>query len=544
MFKLFVSLAIVAITLILGGDRVEAVSQNVMIHQLQTQGAAGVTSTSSMEYVSLRNDAEDAIDITNWCIVYGSASDVTQTNLKCFTPPNSGIKLYIIAKGYVSIATNEFVNIYPGYVPDGVFSAGIAASAGHIKVLDASKNIVDKIGWGNAASPETIAKSAHAPGKILQRGLDDTDNNASDFTEITLTEILWGGLYEETVPVDTCPNTPELDLIVPVGYMKDADGNCYEDVCDNLSGLQKIVPAGYVKLGYDCEIVQVQLSELLPNIASTDTGKEYIELYNPTPYAVDMAGYSLRLGAKTVQLPSVLLLPLSYIVFSDTETGLTLLNTEATLALLDPEAAVLDSTSYTSPLNDQAWALIGGVWQYTDQPTRAAANVPMSLSQSEGEIVSDTVSASCPAGKYRNPLTGRCKNIETNDVVSCAADQERNPETNRCRSIFAANATLTACKTGQERNPETNRCRSIASVASTTLKPCVAGQERNPETNRCRKIVATPQLSAVKDQDAPQQATGSGWWIAGLSMLGFGGYAAWEWRWEALRFMRKFLPMK
>lgn len=539
MLKLFLSIALGFFIIAAVSEKVEAVSTGLVIYQVQTQGSSGQTGSSSTEYVALRNDSTTDIDITNWCISYASASDATQTTLKCFTPPDSATKIWMTAKSYASIATSEFTAAHTGYVADGTFSAGIAASAGHIKILDASKNIVDKLGWGTATSPETLAKNAHAPGKILQRGNVDTDNNSLDFTETLLMNIVGGGLYEETTPVDICPNTPELDLSVPIGYMKDIDGNCYEDVCDNIAGLQKVVPAGHAAVGFDCEIVKLQLSELLPNVAGTDIGKEYIELYNPTNISVDTAGYSVQVGTKTVRLPSAILSPLGYVAFSDTETGLTLLNTEATVTLLDPEAAVLDSTSYSSPLDDQSWARIGGVWQYTDQPTRAAANIAMSPTQSEGETTSDVVTAACPAGKYRNPLTGRCKNIETNEQTPCAADQERNPETNRCRSIFASTGGLTPCKAGQERNPETNRCRTVASAASAQLKPCPVNQERNPETNRCRKIVQTPQVSQIKDHDAPQKASGSGWWIAALSLFGFGGYAAWEWRWEVMQIIKR-----
>ena len=45
----------------------------------------------------------------------------------------------------------------------------------------------------------------------------------------------------------------------------------------------------------------------------------------------------------------------------------------------------------------------------------------------------------CPAGKYRNPLTGRCKKIETEKTKECAPGYERNPETKRCRKIKSAN---------------------------------------------------------------------------------------------------------
>jgi hypothetical protein len=114
----------------------------------------------------------------------------------------------------------------------------------------------------------------------------------------------------------------------------------------------------------------------------------------------------------------------------------------------------------------------------------------------------------CPVGKYRNPETNRCKNLQLSTAVlaSCAVGQVRNPETNRCRSIATLAASLIPCRADQERNPETNRCRNIASSVQNS---CQEGYERNPETNRCRKIpaklAASPSVGELsgKSQDNP-----------------------------------------
>lgn len=122
--------------------------------------------------------------------------------------------------------------------------------------------------------------------------------------------------------------------------------------------------------------------------------------------------------------------------------------------------------------------------------------------------------AACPEGKYRNPLTNRCKTIETEpEPKTCDEGYYLNEETNRCNKIkettektcdegYYLNVTtnrcnkiqtetaLIPCKDGYERNPETNRCRKITTEEENELSPCAEGYERNPETNRCRKIQA------------------------------------------------------
>ncbi|MDO5481277.1 MAG: hypothetical protein Q4F60_02960, partial [Candidatus Saccharibacteria bacterium] len=67
----------------------------------------------------------------------------------------------------------------------------------------------------------------------------------------------------------------------------------------------------------------------------------------------------------------------------------------------------------------------------------------------------------CPEGKYRNPLTGRCKSYETAKTTTCPEGKYKNPLTGRCKSYETNVPTATPCKEGYERNPETNRCRKI-----------------------------------------------------------------------------------
>lgn len=544
MYKLFLGVGLFLFSIIqvvFFSQNVYAISTGPVIYQLQTQGSG---SAAAVEYVSVKNNGPNDTDVSNWCITYSSSSDITQTILKCLVPPNINTKIKLPSGGYFSFATNEFLAIHPGYVSDGIFNAGIAATAGHVKLLDANKNIVDKLGWGSAVAAEGNApEPAHSAGNILQRTAADTDNNAADFTQTTLGTPVQSNLYEEAIPVDVCPNTPVLDITVPVGYMKDSDGNCYEDICDNIAGLQKVLLNGYYKDGIDCHIIGLKLTELLPNVSGSDTGKEFIEIYNPTNYQVDLAGYLLQLGpsySKNFILPSFTLAPNSFASLSDNQTAMTLPNTTASIKLLTPDGQTVDETApYQDPKDDQSWSLFDDSWQYTNQLTPAKINV-MSAVAGVGAGGDEEIAA-CPEGKYRNPETNRCKTIETDaGLKPCAVDQIRNLETNRCRSIFSSDSGLATCKPGQTRNPETNRCRNNAILAS-ALKPCAANQERNVETNRCRKKTAGAiAASEVKDIEGTVEADKGGWFLAGSAGIGLVGYGVAEWRSEISSGLLKF----
>lgn len=541
MRKLFLGVGLLLfslLVLILSEQTAFASTAGPVIYQLQTQG----NSSASTEYVSVKNDGASEVDVSNWCVVYSSSSDITQTTLKCLSPPDANTKIWLPANAYFSFATNEFLTTTPSYIPDGIFNAGMAATSGHIKLIDANKNVIDKLGWGSALSPETAAKPAHSSGTILQRMGSDTDNNLADFTQTTLSSIPPSGLYEEVILVDECPNIPGLDVAVPAGYMKDGDGNCYEDICDNVSGLQKILPTGYYQEGIDCEIIRLKLTELLPNASGSDDGKEFIEIYNPTNYQVDLDGFLLQIGpsySKNFALPAFILNPRDFISFSDAQTTITLPNTSASVKLLTPDGQAVDETfMYQDPKDDQAWALFDDSWQYTNQPT--ASKINLKSIDIETSTNSDEPTP-CPEGKYRNPETNRCKAIEAESGLKpCAADQVRNTETNRCRSIFASDSGLTLCKPGQTRSPETNRCRNSATLAS-ALKPCSPKQERNIETNRCRnKTTSAIAASEIKDVESEIKADQGGWLLAGTAGVGLAGYGVAEWRTEISSGLRRF----
>src|SRR5690606_15418215 len=150
-----------------------------------------------------------------------------------------------------------------------------------------------------------------------------------------------------------------------------------------------------------------------------------------------------------------------------------------------------------------------GVWVYTNRPTPGSANLPSIIVDIQNELGL----APCPPGKYRNPLTNRCRNIvaDASVLAACKDGQYRNPETNRCRKIEAS--TLKPCKDGQYRSEETNRCRNI--LGASTLKPCKDNQYRSEETNRCRNLPGSSNMPEAAFAVKPVAESGTvfiGWW--------------------------------
>lgn len=470
---------------------------NIVFHRFQAGGA--ITNTTDHEYIELYNNSNVDIEVSNWCVLYGTDT------VACISTPDLLTKIYLRAHKSILIMNpaleNDIKKTIPEFSADTLFTikSNLPATNGSLKLVDQNGLIIDVLGWGTGFGEGASMSGNIASGKILQRislnetRLQDTNNNSVDFETITApSTFVLGGLYEQIMSVDVCPNTPEFDVILPVGYLHDEMGNCYEDLCDNISNLQKTVPNGYLRQSLDCVIIQLNITELLPNAAGSDTGNEYIELHNPSAIPVNLDGYYLQLGSESKEYilpPGTIIGPGALIVIKASQPQFTLPNSSSNVALFTPDNILLHETpTYAHPGDDEAWAEINGTWQYTNQPTPGIANLPSSLEPIPASEEEATLEP-CPPDKIRNPETNRCRNIvqAASTLLPCGPGEIRNPETNRCRKIASATSTLTPCKPDQERNPETNRCRQIASAPTSTV-PCQEGYERNPETNRCRKV--------------------------------------------------------
>lgn len=551
---------------------------SVVIAQVYAGTASGTT--AKQEFVELRNNSDIPVAVTGWCWEYLASSGNKQWSV-CLTAPDSGTMLWLPAHGNALFVSNELnsANATP-IVADAYFAGGMNSTKGYVRLIDKDKQEIDKVGWGDLDNKQYAAAIKPADGMSLQRvsasgsGLQDTNNDTNDFAQATPT-IHGSDVYEVVTIVDVCPNIPDAQPLMPTGYLGDENGDCQVDSCLNVSGLQTSVPDGYdstnggtCTLHDECDNLpeaqavipegmvhgdsgdciisysSLALTELLPNAIGTDAGNEFIEIYNPGETTVDLTFYYLRIGSSDdiYSFPvGTRISPGEYKTFSDKDMKFTLVNSSSRIVLTAVGGATFgDSGVYEDPKEGESWALIGTIWQYTNRPTPGEANLPSVIEEAS---TVDSGLLPCPAGKYRNPLTNRCRNIVSDVAVlgNCGDGKYRNPDTNRCKSIETS--SLKPCKDGQYRSEETNRCRNIVATASTTLKPCKDNQYRSEETNRCRNLPAASVPDAAFAVH-PVKDTGMafvGWWaLGGVGLLGV-GYAVWEWRREVVTLWQKAL---
>jgi hypothetical protein len=325
---------------------------------------------AGQEFIELYNNSDADVDLAGWHVQYTSA---TKTD---WSSPSRNITLTGIVK-----TGDYYLLASAGYIADKSnlsFSATLSQTGGHLRILDKSGNLQDQIGWGNAAMPLGVAVTAPDPGSSISRdtsadGFNLTEDNSTDFA-------------------DSLTPSPGADNIITVPAVEP------DQISDGSDPSVSSTPP------VTTEYAQIQISELLPNPASpqTDAQDEYIELYNPTTFDVDLTGYILTTGLNSTykyNIQNQTIMAGGYIVLYSKDTNLTLSNTAGKATLLDPDGKLLDETAaYSDAAPGVAWIFNQGQWVWTASSTPGADNV-----------FTPAITTSLTLAKAKTPKTTKAK---------------------------------------------------------------------------------------------------------------------------------------
>lgn len=331
---------------------------HVVIAAIQT----GKSGAPGDDFVVLHNDENESIDVTGWKVQYRSASAtgtagwMTKSAFTC-SNDTQDCRVTIAAHGNMIAATYTLPDL-----PTQKLTSGFSDTGGQIRLVQSGQGgvddtVIDTVGYGLATEFEGDGPAiAPAPGKVASRqakedrSLIDTDDNAKDFIIGCLTPTLFGS------PVAvSCGPEPDDETQQPVP----------ESDPDSTS------PTTYASL---------LITELLPDPASpaVDSNDEFIEIYNPHDYSVNIAGYSLQAGQDfkdSFTFGEVVIPPNGYIAVFSSESRISLTNSGTSVRLLDPKQTVHDSVTYEQAKPGQVWAKNASGWQWSTQQTPGKQNV-------------------------------------------------------------------------------------------------------------------------------------------------------------------------
>lgn len=477
---------------------------SVMVTSLKT--------SSTSEMVELYNAGED-VDVTGWYLEY---SNVSGSNIKKIAELNGLLPLGT----YVSYSSATYDQSFTAGTYPLIYS-GMADSGGFIRLYkpalgDVPRELVDQVGWLSATELSTDTSILSLPSKSAHRCADGDGNyvkrsNQQDF-------------YITETPITS------------------ANGEVCIDLVENAEDDEEVVIVN--------SCTGLQISELLPNPAGEDNGREFIELYNSLDIIIPIEGCKLAIDDLTYTFANIELPPKSFFVLTNQEAQFNLINSrQGTVYLLGSDATEISQITYPENLaDDQSWAQNGTEYTATFEPTPGEQNRILEQLQCEqgyernpdtnrcNKIVIEVASAqTCSPGYELNTSTGRCRKTSTATSSVCPVGQTRNPLTNRCKTLQKSSNSLTPCKVGEYRNPETNRCKKIDTGSD--LLSCPIGQTRNPDTNRCRTESEVEEPINVQDLPAARVSTTR----VPVSVIGVGAlsYAVYEWKPEIRSLLRR-----
>ena len=475
----------------------------ILLTVIQASGTAGAKD----ELVSFYNNSSSEQNITGWClqnkatVTFGCVGDSLGTSQIILPAFGSAV---IVSSEHAAASGESPSRFTTIYAVTNLSSGSIVGSADTLSLLNATGTVVDSYAW-TSAHPSGKAwmrtKVGSGQGGYVSTGLP-SDWQGGAVTAIPANDIIERIVGSPSEPVEEPPTDNEPNP----GDEEGGDGQ--------VGGV----------------IFHPQITELLPNPEGSDAGQEFIEVYNLNESAgLLLDGYALRVGPsleKSYSFPTGYEVPpLSYVVFTNSDIGFTLVNSTSGVQLQHQGMPAGEVVMYSNPPDGQSWALVGQSWQYTGHPSPGEPN--------QAALGDDVLSVE--TGDKGDGIATIAADV-ANTLKPCAANQYRSLETNRCRLIQVASAsTSTPCKEGQVRNAETNRCRNIVSEGAEPAA-CKVGQERNLDTGRCRNIVKMTDAShAVKGASVQSANTGVSlyaWFAIGGVVLLVVGYAVWEWRHE------------
>ena len=380
-------------------------------------------SDQNYDFIELRKSTEDPLSLAEYSVVYFNSSGneagrISFTEAQTLT--DSRLVLgFAKSPQYADFAESPYVYNFG--------SSGMASTAGKVQILRGNYTIYD-ICWGKLECDHPNPKFATKQEDNLSLVRCEEEQCESEFIQSAYYPEIIETITTEEPPVEEFPT------------------------CDGLI-----------------------ISEILSYYIES-SAEQFVELYNTSHEAIDMAGCSLVYKNKNYPLSGELRSG-EYYVYQNPDLVLT----------KDPTSYNLYALKYAS--GDIFYEVVlphgqkkgtsysifhpGSVeelWLRTHAPTPGEDNIYQEFQTCEegkvinpetGNCIKEEVDAEivCPEGKYLNLLTGRCKNIPVEKVTTCKDGYYLNPETGRCNKI--KETTVSECPEGYERNPETNRCRKI-----------------------------------------------------------------------------------
>ena len=287
-----------------------------------------IPNDGELEWVELYNTSDRDIDLTDWKLMDGAGRSSTLSGM-------------VAAGAYI------------------VFNKSGLNDGGDKVILKSPVSIIiDQLTYGNWDDGETVDNAPAAKkGESIARRDISTDYNI-DFQDFGVTNQPTPGVLniidESSSPI-----------------VETSDNTAAPPVANNLTVEEQMVDI------MEAETL-LRINEILPNPTGTDTGQEWIELYNYGADDVNLRGWKLDDidgGSTPYEFKEDKIIEAhGYAVFKNDVTKIALNNDTDSARLISSDGVIVDQVDYNKVYEGQSYNYYDNGWQWGDQLTPGAEN--------------------------------------------------------------------------------------------------------------------------------------------------------------------------
>lgn len=338
-------------------------SADVSSVQINEVAWMGTLESANNEWLELKNNTDQIIDLTGWSFKFASSS------------PKILLAGQLEANGYFLLERTDD-NSVPSVTADQLYTGALSNAGSDLILSDAQNNLIDQAlavsGW---LAGDNLKKLT------MERGVDGGWFNSLAIGGSPRVQNSILGYETEAVNTQTVTSTGQIDINNDLVVSSTASTILEQVNIPTNEPISNIITESEKNYSFSSELY---LSEILPNPKGDDKAGEFIELYNQGAEVLNLVGWKLKVAGKSFLFTDQAIGARNYLAIYRASSSLTLNNSSSSVELYSPNQTVPQKiVNYGLGKEGQSYALNPtGNWQWTSIITPGSQNIFQAMNHS------------------------------------------------------------------------------------------------------------------------------------------------------------------